>query len=111
MEGCKPGLEMPVPSARPEQIASECCHTAAMSAEVHPDHEEILSADDRAAARKKLEALLLPAIDAIEETIIDGTGGVRLSAAKLVVDFNFGKDDKAKDDFLEKLYGDITKKE
>lgn len=79
--------------------------------DTHPDHDEILSADDKAAARKKLESLVMPAVNAIEDTIENGVGGVRLSAANKVIDFVFGKDEKEKDDFLSKLYGDLTKKE
>lgn len=77
--------------------------------DTHPDQEEILSADIKASARKRMEGLLMAAVDAIEETIENGVGGVRLSAATKVLDFNFVKGEKDKDDFLEKLYGDIQK--
>ena len=76
----------------------------------HPDAEDILSITDKAAARKKMEGLVMPAVDAVEELITDGVGGVKLSAAKTVLEFVFGtKAEKEKDDFLENMFKDLTK--
>jgi hypothetical protein len=79
-----------------------------MSETTVPPSKEGLSHSDKQAAERKIGGLLLPAVNALEEVLDDGSPGQKLQAAQFVIRFHFDGKGEGRDAAIDRMFNDIT---